>query len=114
MRLCHILFVATAIFLTCCGTVTAAPGANGKNFLSLDPSQEISSARRYLKRDQIITEEHEARAITTPQFFQYTGVFKFPKFSRLPVIKQLNSLRLKFGAKIADKLWKKKYDANMF
>ncbi|KAF1787341.1 hypothetical protein GQ600_9034 [Phytophthora cactorum] len=57
----------------------------------------------------------EDRAITTPQFGQFSALLKLPKFSNLPLIKQLNKVRLHLGEK-AEKAYlayvKRRYESN--
>ncbi|KAF1790381.1 hypothetical protein GQ600_12292 [Phytophthora cactorum] len=64
--------------------------------------EDVNEGRRYLKGCEEATKSQvtdEDRAITSPQFGQLSALLKRPKFSNLPLIKQLNKVRLHLGEK---------------
>ncbi|GMF20083.1 unnamed protein product [Phytophthora lilii] len=113
MRFSHFLLLVVAVFLACCDTTTAAKIIVTRSNGAL----AFAAATRYLKGSTEITDQNvegEERA-GAQSFKQYLGMLKLPKFSNLPLIKQLNQIRLKFEEK-AGKAYlaqaKKRYEAD--
>nr|AEK81061.1 Avh261 [Phytophthora sojae] len=122
MRFSQLLLLVVATFVVCCSPVTTAEDAVQINNQAIESTHELSTASRHnLKGAKSVADtdaDSEERAITTPSFAQFTGALKLPKFSgfsKLPVIKQANAIRKKFGKKIADRYiqrMKKRYEDN--
>lgn len=100
MRVSHFLLVMVATFVACFSTIATAEEPVQIESLTTDPHRQIvNEDHRYLRGSKTIAHtnaEHEER-VTTPQFGQYWGLFKLPKFKNLPLAKQLNQVRLFFG-----------------
>ncbi|OWZ22138.1 Avirulence (Avh) protein [Phytophthora megakarya] len=117
MQLKQFLVLVLITFISCCNTVTTAKTVVQSQNLESKTNRDITNVgRRYLKVGDekiganIVSEERIGA--TTPSFGQLFGLFpNLPKFSKLPVIKQINAIRKKFGT-IVYQRWAKKHRNN--
>ncbi|KAG3152297.1 hypothetical protein C6341_g16297 [Phytophthora cactorum] len=102
-----------------CSTIASAQDpVEIKSLETVSLPKRVNEGHRYLKGREKATKPQgtdEDRAITTPQFGQLSALLKLPKFSNLPLIKQLNKVRLHLSEK-AGKAYlayvKRRYERN--
>ncbi|KAF4031996.1 hypothetical protein GN244_ATG16149 [Phytophthora infestans] len=96
MRGIHFFLLALASYSA---IASADQTVETSSLVNQSPYERVNEGHRYLKESTELGGKGEERAITTSQLGQFSALFKTPKFANLPLIKQLNTVRLKLGSK---------------
>ncbi|POM80719.1 Secreted RxLR effector peptide protein [Phytophthora palmivora] len=120
MHFKQFLLLVIVTFIACSSAAATTNAAQTHN-LVVESSREVVE-RRYLKVNEKTTDadviDEERVGATTPSFKQLFGFLKLPKFqgfSQLPLLKQVNAIRKKFGSATGDaylKWVRKRYNSN--